>query len=126
VFAWEAKEHCQRLADTVQHYVFDQGIPIDLYACSTKANTLLQWAKIGRRQIRFGVERSPFKVGLVTGCTRIPIISEETWRADPAPIVLLGAWQFRDAVIKREAAYLESGGTFLVPLPSVEVIRGRS
>jgi NDP-4-keto-2,6-dideoxyhexose 3-C-methyltransferase len=126
VFAWEAREHCQRLAETVRHYVMKEGIPIDLYACSTKANTLLQWAAIHNGLIRVGVERSPFKVGLVTGGTRIPIVSEETWRADPAPICVLGAWQFRDAVIQRESAYLERGGTFLVPLPVMEVIRGRS
>jgi NDP-4-keto-2,6-dideoxyhexose 3-C-methyltransferase len=52
----------------------------------------------------------------------VPIIPEAEWREDPAPFVLIGAWQFRDAFVAREAAYLAKGGSFVFPLPHVEVI----
>jgi hypothetical protein len=53
----------------------------------------------------------------------VPIVREEEGRADPPSALLLGAWQFRDAFLRREAAYLEAGGRILVPLPSVELVQ---
>jgi len=61
-------------------------------------------------------------VGLVTSGTRIPIIDEETWHRDPAPMTLLGAWGFRDGVLRREAGYTDQGGAWIIPLPSIETI----
>lgn len=95
--------------------------PVDLYAASTKSATLLQYAFLGGF-LRQAVERTPEKVGLVTSGTRIPIVSEETWRADPAPVTLIGAWQFADTFQWRESAYLADGGTFLVPLPTPRLV----
>ncbi len=94
--------------------------PVDLYAASTKSSTLLQYCGIDHRLLRYAVERSPEKVGLVTSGTRIPIISEEQWHADPAPVLLLSAWGFKDVMIKREAAYIRNGGQIIVPLPKLQ------
>jgi len=96
--------------------------PIDLYGASTKANTLLQWAKLGPAQIRWAVERSQEKIGRVTAGSRIPIVNETTWRADPRPVTLVGIWQFRSGVLEREADYLQQGGSFVFPLPVVDVV----
>lgn len=100
---------------------------IDLYGASTKANTLLQWCGLDRTKIRCAVERSPEKVGRVTPGTRIPIVSEEAWRADPerANTTLVGIWSFRDAILEREADYIRQGGALIFPLPQVEVVYGK-
>lgn len=100
---------------------------IDLYGASTKANTLLQWCGLDATKIRCAVERSPEKVGRVTPGTRIPIVSEEAWRADPerAHTTLVGIWSFRDAILEREADYIRQGGALIFPLPQVEVVYGK-
>ena len=116
----ERREQLRSFFDAAQV----QGKTIDLYAASTKANTLLQYAKLDSGMIRQAWERSPEKVGRLTVGTHIPIVSEEIGRANPPDLLLLGAWQFRDAFVRREMAYLEAGGTMLVPLPEVEFIRG--
>ena len=67
-------------------------------------------------------ERSGAKVGRETVGTGIPIVSEEEWRLKPAGVTLVPIWQFRDAVLKREAGYLAAGGKFVFPLPVVEVV----
>ena len=95
---------------------------VDGYGASTKGNTLLPVCGLGKDHIRQIAERSPEKWGLETVGTRIPIVSEADWRADPAPATVVPIWQFRDAVLKREKEYLEAGGTFVFPLPAVELV----
>jgi NDP-4-keto-2,6-dideoxyhexose 3-C-methyltransferase len=97
----------------------DRGHAIDGYGASTKGNTLLQYFGLDHTAVRCIAERSPAKVGLVTPGTRIPITTEAVWRDDPAPLTLVPIWQFKDAILERERAYLERGGRFLFPLPSV-------
>lgn len=94
--------------------------PIDGYGASTKGNTLLQVFGLGPGNIRQIAERSPAKVGKVT-VTGIPIVSEEAWRVDPAPLTLSLIWQFRQHTLRREAAYLQQGGAFLFPLPEPNI-----
>lgn len=118
-FAWRAMSTAAQIRDLV---IQAHGLgPVDLYAASTKSATLLQYSFVGR-YLRQAVERTPEKVGLVTSGTRIPIVSEATWREDPAPITLIGAWQFAETFQGREAQYLADGGTFLVPLPTPRLV----
>jgi NDP-4-keto-2,6-dideoxyhexose 3-C-methyltransferase len=101
----------------------DQGHVVDGYGASTKGNTLLQVFGLDSTHIRQIAERSPDKDGLVTAGSRIPIVSEKTWRDAPAPVTLVPIWQFRKHVLKREKQYLEKGGEFLFPLPQVTGVR---
>lgn len=102
----------------------DQGQVIDLYAASTKANTLLQVCGLDRHAIRWGWERSPEKWGRVTVGTRIPLVPEAIGRQTPPHVLLVGAWQFARVFRQREAEFLRRGGRLLLPLPRVEVVEG--
>lgn len=106
----------------VVHAYATQGAAIDLYAASTKANTLLQWCGLDGRDIRQAWERTPEKIGRYVGVSGIPIVSEAEGRADPPAALLVGAWQFREAFLAREADYLASGGRIVFPLPYVESV----
>jgi NDP-4-keto-2,6-dideoxyhexose 3-C-methyltransferase len=122
-FAWrvgQMREQIRGLVDRVR----SQGQQLDLYAASTKSSTLMQYCGLDCNLIRWAVERSPEKVGRLTSGTLIPIVSEETWRASHPTVALIGAWQFKDAILKREAAFLTGGGDFIVPLPYCEVVCG--
>mgnify|MGYP001222806122 FL=1 len=104
------------------HAYRDHGTPVDLYAASTKANTLIQWCGVDHRLIRQAWERTPQKVGRYVGVSGIPIVSEAEGRQDPPAALLVGAWQFRDNFLSREAEYLAAGGRIIFPLPYVEVV----
>lgn len=96
---------------------------IDVYGASTKFNTLSQYCGLDGGVIRQAWERSEAKWGRVTA-TGIPIVSEAVGRADPPDLLVAGVWQFRDAILQREAAYFEQGGTMLFPLPRVDLVTG--
>lgn len=121
-FAWkvgEMRKQITAVVDVLAH----NGKVIDLYAASTKANTLLQYCGLGGEVIRQAWERSPEKWGRQT-VTGIPIVSEELGRLRPPDALLVGAWQFAEAFQAREAEYLARGGSMILPLPHCEVVQG--
>lgn len=94
------------------------------YGASTKGNTLLQWFGLDNTLIDGIAERSPYKFGLKTVGTNIPIFSEEEMRNHKPDYLLVLPWHFINEFKNREKDYLKSGGSFIVPCPKFEIISG--
>ena len=92
------------------------------YGASTKGNTLLQYFGLNNEDIVAIAERSPYKFGLKTIGTNIPIISEDEMRAANPDYLLILPWCFISEFISREQDFLKSGGKFIVPCPKFEII----
>jgi SAM-dependent methyltransferase len=92
------------------------------YGASTKGNTLLQYFGLDNTLIDAIAERSPYKFGLKTIGTNIPIISEEEMRKMNPDYMLVLPWHFISEFISREDEYLTNGGKFIVPCPQFEII----
>jgi hypothetical protein len=92
------------------------------YGASTKGNTLLQYFGLDHNLIDGIAERSPYKFGLKTVGTEIPIFSEEEMRAAKPDYLLVLPWHFINEFVQREQNYLYNGGKFIVPCPKFEVI----
>lgn len=99
----------------------DSGAVLDWYGASTKSNVTMQVLGIGPEAIRQCLDRNPEKHGRLT-ITGIPIVGEAVGRASAADAWIVGVWQFRDMVLRREATYLKGGGRMIFPLPVVEVV----
>lgn len=92
------------------------------YGASTKGNTLLQWFGLDHTLIDAIAERSPYKFGMKTIGTNIPILSEEEIRAMKPDYMLVLPWHFISEFVQREDEYLTNGGKFIVPCPKFEII----
>jgi hypothetical protein len=92
------------------------------YGASTKGNTLLQWFGLDHTMIDAIAERSPYKFGLKTIGTNIPILSEEEVRNMKPDYMLVLPWHFISEFVQREDEYLSNGGKFIVPCPKFEII----
>jgi hypothetical protein len=92
------------------------------YGASTKGNTLLQWFGLDNTLIDAIAERSPYKFGLKTIGTNIPILSEEEVRKMNPDYMLVLPWHFISEFVKRESEYLKNGGKFIVPCPRFELV----
>lgn len=99
-----------------------KGKTICGYGASTKGNTLLQWFGLDNTLIDAIAERSPYKFGLKTIGTNIPIMSEEEVRKMKPDYMLVLPWHFISEFIKREEEYLLNGGKFIVPCPKFQII----
>jgi hypothetical protein len=98
------------------------GKKIHVYGASTKGNTILQYAGIDSNLIPYAADRNPDKWGSETIATHIPIISEEESRSLSPDFYLTLPWHFLDEFLDREADFLDNGGRFIVPLPTVRII----
>lgn len=92
------------------------------YGASTKGNTLLQFFKIGQRQISFISDRNPDKYGLKTPGTNITIISEKKSRSLKPDFYLVLPWHFKKEILKREIKIRKKGTRFIFPLPKLTII----
>jgi hypothetical protein len=92
------------------------------YGASTKGNTLLQYFELDHTLITAIAERSPYKFGLKTIGTNIPIISEDEMRAAKPDYLLVLPWHFISEFVSREQDFLNEGGKFIVPCRKFEII----
>jgi hypothetical protein len=92
------------------------------YGASTKGNTLLQYFGLDNNLVTAMVERSPYKFGLKTIGTNIPIISEDEMRQNQPDYLLVLPWHFINEFVSREQDFLNNGGKFIVPCPKFEII----
>ena len=99
-----------------------EGKKVYGYGASTKGNTLLQLFGITSDLITAIAERSPYKFGLQTVGTNIPIVSEEEMRAANPDYLLVLPWHFIDEFVKREQDFIAKGGKLVVPCPTFQII----
>jgi len=115
----------QELKDQTINFIKEareQGKSIWVYGASTKGNTLLQWFGLDSEIIDGAAERSPYKYGLKTIGTNIPIHSEQSMRNVKPDYLLVLPWHFINEFTLRESDYLTNGGHFIVPCPKFEII----
>lgn len=87
------------------------------YAASAKSTTLLNYCGIGTERLRSVVDLTPHKIGRLTPGTRIPIVAE-----DDVDTYLLLAWNYLPGILKRERAFSDRGGQFIVPIPTPVIL----
>jgi 2-polyprenyl-3-methyl-5-hydroxy-6-metoxy-1,4-benzoquinol methylase len=92
------------------------------YGASTKGNTLLQYFGLDHNDITAIAERSPYKFGLKTVGTNIPILPEQEVRDMKPDYMLVLPWHFIHEFKIREHEYLQNGGKFIVPCPTFQII----
>jgi len=120
-------ENLQKLKQQTYDFIYNEkskGKKIWGYGASTKGNTLLQYFNLDHTLIDGIAERSPYKYGLKTVGTNIPIFSEEEMRKANPDYLLVLPWHFINEFIEREQEYLRNGGKFIVPCPNFEIIGG--
>ena len=121
----EFKDSVYRHRDDLIRTIRDinkRGETILGYGASTKGNVLLQFCGFTGRDIPAIADRNPEKHGRYTPGTLIPIISEERARARKPDYFLALPWHFKEEFLKRERAFLESGGKIMFPLPKIEAV----
>lgn len=95
--------------------VYGFGVP-------AKATTMMYHFGITRELVSAMVDDNPLKQGRSVAGLEIPITAAQSMYDEKPDYVLILAWNFAESIISRNQAYLETGGTFIVPLPTLQLI----
>ena len=98
-----------------------EGKRVAAYGASAKGATLLNASGIGRDRIDFVADRSPHKQGRYMPGARIPIVDASALAERAPEYAVLLAWNFADEIFRQQAEYRRRGGTFIIPVPRVEM-----
>jgi len=99
-----------------------RGEEVYIYGASTRGGTIWQGAGLDVNDLPKAVERNPEKVGKKIAAIGVPIISEEQAREEHPKYMLVSPWFFKEEFVKREAEYINTGGTLIFPLPLLELV----
>lgn len=100
----------------------ERGKKIFVYGASTKGNVLLQYCGLNGSIIPCAAERNPRKWGTKTLGSDIPIVSEEEARKMKPDYFLVLPYHFLDEMMVREKEFIDRGGRFIVPVPTVKIV----
>lgn len=92
------------------------------YGASARGNILLNYLGIDGEILDFVVDSTPYKQGLLTPGTHIPIVPEEAIENTQPDYSLILAWNFAREIMEKQTKYLEAGGKFIIPVPEVKII----
>ncbi len=119
------KENIERNKHDLLFFInqeINKGKKIFIYGASTKGNVLLQYCEINESLIQYAADRNPRKWGTRTLGSNIKIISEEEARSMNPDYFLVLPYHFLDEMVLREKEFIERGGKFIVPIPTIKII----
>lgn len=99
-----------------------QGKRIVGYGAPGKGTTLLNYCGIGHETLEYIVDSTPIKQGLYMPGTTIPIRHPDVLKSDAPDYLLLLAWNYADAILKREQLLRDRGMKFIIPVPRLEIV----
>ncbi len=99
-----------------------EGKSIAGFGAPAKATTLMYHFGIGTDEIDFIVDDSPLKQGLYTPGTHISVLPPDALYDRKPDYVIILAWNFAEQIMDKHYAFLEAGGRFIVPLPTLEIL----
>ncbi|MDE1819208.1 MAG: methyltransferase, partial [Thaumarchaeota archaeon] len=89
---------------------------------SAKGNTLLNYCSIDSDSIKYIVDETPTKEGLLTPGSHIPIVSMASLEDDPPDYLLILAWNFVDEIMGKTKQFKERGGKYIIPIPKIQIV----
>jgi SAM-dependent methyltransferase len=99
-----------------------EGKRIAGFGAPAKATTLMYHFGLGPDLIDFIVDDSPLKQGLFSPGLHIPVLPSSVIAERRPDFLLILAWNFARPIIDKNAAFRDSGGRFIIPIPKIEIV----
>jgi SAM-dependent methyltransferase len=99
-----------------------EGKRVAGYGASAKGNTVLNACGLGAGELEFCSDTTDLKQGKVLPGTHIPVCTPEYSKAHRPDYYLLLAWNYAEEILRKERAFLDGGGRFIVPIPKPTIV----
>ena len=120
-FAEDVKESKRALLELLIGASAWEGKQVVGYGAPGKGNTLLNYCGIRTDLLDYTVDRNPYKHGLFTPGTHIPIFPPEMIAETRPDYVVVLPWNLIDEIAAQLAPIREWGGRLIVPVPFASV-----
>lgn len=120
-FQKDAEAIRERLVSLVRGFR-TEGKIVTAYGAPAKSGTLLNFCRLTADDLKYVTDTTPYKVGLLTPGSHIPVVSPEILKTETPDYILLLAWNYKDFILKKEQALRERGTKFIIPIPKVEIV----
>jgi SAM-dependent methyltransferase len=98
-----------------------EGKSITAFGASITGTTLIYHFEIGEF-LDFLADDNPAKQGRFSPGLHLPVLPAASLCQRQPDYVVILAWRFADDIIRKNQAYLDRGGRFIVPVPELKVI----
>lgn len=120
-FAKRVQESKQILRNMLS-MIKNDGKKIAGYGAPAKGNTLLNYYGITPDIVDRLTDTTPLKQGLYAPGTKIPVVHPDSVRETPPDYFLLLAWNYADAILKKEEDLRKRGVKFIIPVPAPRIV----
>jgi methylation protein EvaC len=119
------KSNCEdsrsRLMETLER-VRREGKRVVGYGATSKSTTVTNYCGITPAHLEFISDTTPIKQGKLSPGAHIPVRPYEEFVRNYPEYALLFAWNHGTEIREKEAAFMKSGGKWIMYVPKVEVI----
>ena len=98
-----------------------EGKSVAGYGAPGKSATLLNYCGVGKDEIEYTVDRSPYKQGRYLPGSHIPIYHPDRIRETKPDYVVVLPWNLKDEIIEQLQFVRQWGGRFVVPIPRLAI-----
>lgn len=100
-----------------------QGKRVAGYGAPAKATTLMYAFDLGKHDVEYIVDDSPFKQGRLMPGTHVRIVKPAALHSQGKPeYILILAWNFAEPIMQNNAWFSKKGGKWIVPVPEPRVV----
>lgn len=92
------------------------------YGAPAKGNTLLQYCGLDNTVLDYIIDEAKSKQFKFTPGTHIPVYQRSKLLSDVPNYILLLAWNYSQSIIKKEDWFTQTGGKFIITVPTVKVL----
>ena len=99
----------------------EKGHLIASYGASATSTVLSQASRI-EKYVSFIIDDNLDRQGRLSPGDLIPVYPRSFLLDKRPSVTFIAAWRFADLIISRNAEYRATGGKFIVPLPSINIV----
>jgi hypothetical protein len=119
-FGYQIKKNGEALYQALEQRKSEHKTIIG-YGLPAKTTTLTHHYNLGRHFFKYIVDDNPLKQYKYSPGKGVQILPFEAMMEDPPDVVILLAWNFAEAIIKKIHPFLRAGTEIIVPLPKLTI-----